>query len=89
MKRILAHNECDAQKRRDAFGERYNAYIEAEAYALNHGLVIPCNYNEGYCLTRYDVFGNMATIDCIDWETNVNTFTGEEIAASRKALLGY
>ena len=27
MKRILAHNECDAQKRRDAFGERYNAYI--------------------------------------------------------------
>lgn len=27
MKRILAHNERDAQKRRDAFGERYNAYI--------------------------------------------------------------
>lgn len=27
MKRILAHNECDAQKRRDTFGERYNAYI--------------------------------------------------------------
>lgn len=27
MKRILAHNECDAQKRRDAFGERYDAYI--------------------------------------------------------------
>ena len=27
MKRILAHNECDAQKRRDAFEERYNAYI--------------------------------------------------------------
>ena len=26
MKRILAHNECDAQKRRDAFEERYNAY---------------------------------------------------------------
>ena len=27
MKRILAHNERDAQKRRDALGERYNAYI--------------------------------------------------------------
>ena len=27
MKRILAHNECDTQKRRDAFEERYNAYI--------------------------------------------------------------
>ena len=27
MKRILAHSERDAQKRRDAFGERYNAYI--------------------------------------------------------------
>ena len=26
MKRILAHNECDAQKRRDAFGERYKTY---------------------------------------------------------------
>ena len=69
--------------------ERYKAYIEAEAYALNHGLVVPCNYNEGYCLTRYDVFGDMATIDCVDWVTNVDGFTGEEIAASRKALLGY
>lgn len=27
MKRILAHSEMDAQKRRDAFEERYNAYI--------------------------------------------------------------
>lgn len=27
MKRILAHSERDAQKRRDAFEERYNAYI--------------------------------------------------------------
>ena len=27
MKRILAHNKCVAQKRRDAFEERYNAYI--------------------------------------------------------------
>lgn len=27
MKRILAHNQCVAQKRRDAFEERYNAYI--------------------------------------------------------------
>jgi hypothetical protein len=27
MKRILAHSESDAQKRRDAFEERYNAYI--------------------------------------------------------------
>ncbi|MBR5813582.1 MAG: hypothetical protein IKY37_03950, partial [Bacteroidaceae bacterium] len=26
MKKILAHSESDAQKRRDAFGERYNAY---------------------------------------------------------------
>ena len=69
--------------------ERYKAYIEAEAYALEHALVVPCNYNEGYCLTRYNIFGEMATIDCVDWETNANTFTGEEIAASRKALLGY
>ena len=27
MKKILAHSKSDAQKRRDAFGERYNAYI--------------------------------------------------------------
>ena len=27
MKRILAHNKCVAQKRRNAFEERYNAYI--------------------------------------------------------------
>ena len=69
--------------------DRYNAYIDAEVYALSHALVIPCNYNEGYCLTRYDIFGDMATIDCVDWVTNVNGFKGEEIASSRKALLGY
>ena len=42
MKRILAHNECDAQKRRDAFGERYNAYI-GRGYDLDE---IKKNVNE-------------------------------------------
>ncbi len=66
--------------------DRYNAYIDAEVYALNHALVIPCYYSEGYCLTRYNVFGEFSTIDCVNWETNANGYTGEEIAAAKKAM---
>lgn len=67
---------------------RYNAYMDAEAYALNHALVIPCYYKEGYCLTRYNVFAPNATNKYIDWETNKDGYSSEEIAASKAAMLG-
>ena len=52
MKRILAHNECDAQKRRDAFGERYNAYI-GRGYDLDEikrdvNKILECKYLRFY-----------------------------------------
>ncbi|MBQ8599284.1 MAG: hypothetical protein IJ411_04125 [Oscillospiraceae bacterium] len=68
--------------------DRYHAYMDAEVYALNHALVVPCNYSEGYCLSRYNIFGERATIDCAGWETNVNGYTGEEMSAAKTALLG-
>ncbi len=57
MKRILAHNECDAQKRRDAFGERYNAYI-GRGYDLDKikrdvNKILECKYLRFYLGESY------------------------------------
>ena len=57
MKRILAHNECDAQKRRDAFGERYNAYI-GDGYDLDEikkdvNKILECKYLRFYLGESY------------------------------------
>ncbi len=68
--------------------DRYHAYMDAEVYALSHALVVPCNYSEGFCLSRYNIFGDRATIDLVGWETNVNGYTGEELQANKTALLG-
>ena len=57
MKRILAHNECDAQKRRDAFGERYKAYI-GRGYDLDEikrdvNKILECKYLRFYLGESY------------------------------------
>jgi len=70
----------------DDMDKRYTAYMDAEVYALNHALVIPCSYSEGWCLTNYDVFDWNSTIKCVDWSTNANHFTGEEIKASKAEI---
>ena len=75
-----------ADKITDDMDARYNAYMDAEAYALSHALVIPCSYSEGYCLTNYNVFGEFSTIECVNWETNANGYTGAEIDAAKAAL---
>lgn len=77
-----------ADKITDNLDDRYNAYMDAEVFFLSHALDVPCSYSEGFCLTRYNVFGDQATLQCVNWETNTNGFTGEEIAAAKKALLG-
>ena len=57
MKRILAHNECDAQKRRDAFGERYNAYIgrgyDLDEIKRNVNKKLECKYLRFYLGESY------------------------------------
>ena len=57
MKRILAHNECDAQKRRDAFGERYNAYIglgyDLDEIKRDVNKILECKYLRFYLGESY------------------------------------
>ncbi len=61
--------------------ERYAAYAKAEAYALDHALVVPMYYNVGFCLTNYNVYGATNSGKMVDWETDANGFTREEMAA--------
>lgn len=67
---------------------RYYAYMDAEVYALSHALVVPCSYNEGYCLTRYNVFGEWVSNQYKNYETNKDGFTGEYISAQKVERLG-
>ncbi|MGN0663503.1 MAG: ABC transporter substrate-binding protein [Negativibacillus sp.] len=59
---------------------RYAAYADAEAYALDHALVIPMYYQIGWCLTNYNVHGIDGTNKMVNWETNKNGYTREAMA---------
>ena len=59
---------------------RYAAYADAEAYALDHALVIPMYYQIGWCLTNYNVHGIDGTNTMVNWETNKNGYTREAMA---------
>ena len=65
---------------------RYNAYMDAEVYALEHAIVVPFYYSAGWCLTNYDVFGEFAGTKLVNWVTNSEGFTGEQITASKTAM---
>lgn len=60
---------------------RYEAYAEAEAYMLNHALVVPTYYNIGWCCTKYNVHGAESTNKMVNWETQKDGYTREEMAA--------
>ena len=60
---------------------RYAAFAEAEACALNHALVIPMYYAVGFCMTNYNVYGEFGTNKMVNWETDINGYTREEMAA--------
>ncbi len=61
--------------------ERYAAYAKAEAYALDHALVVPVYYKVGFCLTNYNVYGEFNTGKMVNWETDATGYTREEMAA--------
>ena len=69
----------------DDLDARYAAYAKAEAYLIQHGLVIPAYYNGPYCLTRINVYSNMNSMygsqneKMKNWETNADGYTTEEI----------
>ena len=63
---------------------RYQAYAEAEAYMLDHVLVMPCNYSIGWCLSKVDndskiyaMYGSQNE-KMKNWDTHVDGYTSEE-----------
>ena len=63
---------------------RYQAYAKAEAYMLDHALVVPCNYKVLWVLSKIDNDSKINTMfgcqnsKMKNWETNVNGYTSEE-----------
>ncbi len=78
----------------DDLDARYAAYAEAEAYLLQHALVIPCYYDIEWqltCVNDYSKINSPYGIQSnryLNWETNVNGYTTadyEEFAAAYAA----
>ncbi len=75
----------------DDHDARLAAFAEAEAYMIENVLVLPSYYSVSWGLTRVNYFSRMnAIFGCQNdkmknWETNVNGYTTEEMAAAAKA----
>ena len=74
----------EADKITDNLDERYAAYAKAEAYMLEHCLVIPYNYSVGWSLSKVDndskimaMYGSQND-KMKNWKTNANGYTSEE-----------
>lgn len=65
---------------------RYEAFADAEAFMIEHCLVIPLNYGKGWALSRYDLSTRQNGIYGVcnekmkNWATNANGYTTEEAA---------
>ena len=68
----------------DDLDARYAAYAKAEAYLLDHVLVLPCNYSIGWGLSKIDNDTKMYAMygaqneKIKNWETNSAGYTSEE-----------
>ena len=70
---------------------RYEAFAEAEAYMIQHALVVPQYYGTGWVLTKINPYSKMyAVYGCQNdkmknWETNADGYTTEEMEAIKAA----
>ena len=73
---------------------RYDAFADAEAYLLDHALVVPLNYAKGLALGKIDNSTRMnAMFGCCNdkiknWKTNDAGYTTEQAKANEAALNG-
>jgi len=73
----------EANEITDDLDARYAAYAKAEAYMLDHVLVLPCNYGIGWALGKVDNDSKMNAMFGIqnnkmkNWETNMDGYTSE------------
>ena len=58
---------------------RYEAFADAEAYTLEKVHMLPCNYNVGWCLTRYNVHAEFSGSRMKNWETKADGYTVDEV----------
>lgn len=71
----------------DDLDARYDAFAEAEAYMLDHVLVLPQYYNVPWCLTKIDLYSKMnAMFGCQNekmknWKTSAAGYSTEEMKA--------
>ena len=75
----------------DDLDARYEAFAKAEAYLIEHALVIPLNYGKGLALGKIDNSSRMnAKFGCCNdkmknWKTNSAGYTTEEAKANAAA----
>lgn len=71
----------------DDLDARYAAFAKAEAYMLDHVLVMPCNYQINWVLTRINTYTRMNSAygsvndKMKNWETSVDAYTTEQMEA--------
>lgn len=76
----------------DDMDKRYEAFSKAEAFMLDHALVIPMNYGRGLALGKVDNSSRMnAMFGCCNdkmknWKTSVDGYTTEQAEKSAAAL---
>lgn len=82
----------EANKITNDLDARHIAFAKAEAYMVQHGLIIPCNYSVSWGLTKVNPYSKMnAIFGCQNdkmknWETNANGYTTEEMKAAAAAI---
>lgn len=73
---------------------RYEALAEAEAFAIQHCLVFPTHTNAFRVITNINIYSKASAINdtqkfrYVNWETNSDYYTAEDIAAIRNVYLG-
>ena len=78
-------NKADAIT--DDMDARYEAYAEAEAFMLDHALIVPAYFDISWELTRINDYSKMNAMFGIqnnkykNWETSTDAYTAEDYAA--------
>ena len=66
---------------------RYEAYAEAEAFMLDHALIVPAYFDISWELTRINDYSKINAMFGIqnnkykNWETSTDAYTAEDYAA--------
>ena len=83
----------EADQIHDDLDARYKAYAKAEAYLIEHAIVVPTYYDVGWCLSKINLYTQRnAMFGCQNgkmknWETAADGYTTEEMNSLKEAFL--